>query len=340
MNRKAGPGALCLALLIAQLFLLLLPSASPAADNTIRVLLLDGKNLRVPQKNERLERLGNGNGAVLLSGIKYTGILEVWKSEKGLYVVNELPLEDYVKGVVASEVGSSWDLEALKAQAVISRTYALSQKMNTSSNKPAYHLTSSVLHQVYKGSAVPPSISKAVDETRGEILTYEGKTIISYYHSTSSGFTEDPAEVFGRSYPYLKPVETNSELSPYSLWEKRFPPAELARAAGVNSVDNISIASNTISGRVREFLITSGDNGTVIPATDLRKNLGWDRLPSTMITNISRDNDSFVLEGRGYGHGVGMSQWGALQMAKAGSNYRDILSRFYPGTVIQLNENR
>jgi stage II sporulation protein D len=317
-----------------------MPPIVCAADSTIRVLLLDGKNMKTPKKNEHLERLGNGKSAVLLGGIKYSGVIEVWKGESGLYVVNELPLEDYIKGVVAAEVGNSWDLEALKAQSVVARTYALSHKIGNGSGKMSYHLTSSVLHQVYKGNPVPENIAKAVDETAGEILTYEGKPIVAFYHSCSSNMTEDPAEVFGKSYPYLRPVETKSDLSPYSMWERKFSISELQQAANIGAFDNISIASHTVSGRVRDFLFSFGDNSTLVSAFILRKNLGWDKLPSTMITDLSRDGDYYVFDGGGYGHGVGMSQWGALQMAREGSNYREILSRFYHGTTIQLHENR
>lgn len=315
----------------------LLPSVS-YAETTIRVLLVDGKNTKIPKKDEKIERFGNAKGEVLLSGLKYSGVIEVWKGENGLYIVNEIPLEDYIKGVVAGEVGNSWDIEALKAQAVVARTYALYQKLNN--GKMPYHLTSSVLHQVYKGGNIPENIAKAVNDTRGEILTYDGKPIIAYYHSTSGGMTEDPAEVFGKSYPYLKPVETSCELSPYFMWEKRIPVSEIERASNVTGVKEIMIDGLTVSNRARDFRIITEAGEYKIPAKELRKSLGWDRLPSTMITNIAKDEDFYIFEGKGYGHGVGMCQWTALDMAKKGTSYRDILSKFYPGTVIELYENR
>jgi stage II sporulation protein D len=314
----------------------LLPTVS-YAETTIRVLLVDGKNAKLPKKDEKIQRFGNAKGEVLLSGLKYSGSIEVWKGESGLYIINEIPLEDYIKGVVAGEVGNSWDIEAIKAQAVVARTYALYQKLNSS--KMPYHLTSSVLHQVYKGGNIPENIAKAVNDTKGEILTYEGKPIIAYYHSTSGGMTEDPVEVFGKSYPYLKPVQTSCELSPYFMWEKRIPVSEIEKASTISNIKGIAIDSLTVSNRVRDFRIITDTGEHLIPAKDLRKNLGWDKLPSTMITNITKDEDTFIFEGKGYGHGVGMCQWTALDMAKKGMNYRDILSKFYPGTVIELYEN-
>ncbi len=318
----------------------LLPTAFAFAETTIRVLLVDGKNSKVPQKDEKVEKLGNAKGEVILSGFKYPGALDVWKGENGLYIVNEVPLEDYVKGVVAAEVGSKWDAEALKAQAVASRTYAIYQKLNNSANKISYNLTSSVLHQVYKGSDIPESIAKAVDDTKGEILTYEGSPIAAFYHSTSGGITEDPVEVFGKSYPYLKSVETNCEISPYYMWEKRIPVSELEKALSTSGLKDIFIDSYTDSNRVKNFKIITETDEFTIPGNDLRKNLGWERLPSILITSLTRSGNIYIFEGKGYGHGVGMCQWSALEMAKEGKNYKEILSKFYPGTTLEHYENR
>lgn len=311
----------------------LLPSIS-FAETTIRILLMDNKNPNIPKKGEKVERLGNVKGEVLLSGMKYSGVIEVWKGDNGLYIVNEVSLEDYIKGVVAAEVGSSWDIEALKAQAVVSRTYALYQKMNN--GKMPYHLTSSVLHQVYKSGNVPESIARAVNETKGEIISYEGKPIAAYYHSTSGGMTEDPVEVFGKSYPYLKPVETNCELSPYFMWEKRISVSDIEKASNSVQIKDIIIESYTASNRARNLKIITEAGEYGIPAKELRKNLGWDKLPSTMITNIIKAEDVYIFEGKGYGHGVGMCQWTALDLAKKGMSYREILSKFYPGAIIEL----
>ncbi|MDI6801867.1 MAG: SpoIID/LytB domain-containing protein [Thermodesulfovibrionales bacterium] len=316
------------------LFFVLCPPAF--AETTIKVLLLESKDARIPAKDEKLERLGDKKGEMLVGGIKYSGTIEVWKGEKGLYIVNEIPLEEYIKGVVAGEVSKSWDIEALKAQAVVARTYALYQKLNSGFGKMPFHITSSVLHQVYKGGDVPDNIARAVKETKGEILTYKGQPIVAYYHSTSGGMTEDPSEVFGKSYPYLKPVETMCDLSPYYIWERSIPLSDIEKATNVAGIKDIVIDSHTVSKRVRMLKIISGAGVHSVVAKDLRKNLGWDKLPSTMITKIIRDKDAYIFEGRGYGHGVGMCQWSALGMARSGKSYREILSKFYPGTVIEI----
>ena len=343
-SRKSEVGSLKYIRSAAIFLFILLANAcllnpSSFAETNIRVLLMDNKDFKVPPKEDRLTRLGNTSGVVLLSGIKYSGEIEVWKGEKGLYVINDIPLEEYIKGVVAAEVGRSWDMEALKAQAVVARTYAIYQRLHSPSGMP-YHLTSTVLDQAYKGSNISPNVARAVDETKGEILAFEGKPIIAFYHSTSGGMTEDASDVFGKAYPYLKPVKTNCELSPYYMWEKIIQVAEIEKAVEVQGIKEINIYSHTASGRSREMKIAH-ENGTLtILATDLRKRLGWDRLPSTMITGISKSNSAMVFEGRGYGHGVGMCQWSALQMAKDGKTYREILSYFYPGAVLQHYEDR
>ncbi len=315
------------------------PSPSIAQPN-MRVLLVDGKNAKIPQKDEQVEKIGTARGEVILSGMKYFGNIEVWKGEGGLYIINEISMEDYIKGVVASEVGSKWENEAIKAQAVAARTYALYQRLHNVTSKMRYHLTSTVLHQAYKGSDVPASIVKAVDETKGEVLMYDGSPIIAYYHSTSGGITEDPAEVFGKSYPYLKSIETNCDLSPYYMWEKRLPAADIERAMNVSGLKDIVIDSYTVSNRVKIFRLVTDSGEVEVSGNDFRKNIGWDELPSTLITDITRDGTVYIFEGRGYGHGVGMCQWSALEMAKEGKSYREILSTFYPGTTIERYEDR
>jgi stage II sporulation protein D len=214
------------------------------------------------------------------------------------------------------------------------------QKANGGNGTLPYDVTSSVLHQVFKGGDIPESIAQAVLSTKGEVLTYNGKVIVAYYHSTSGGMTEDAADAFGKGYPYLKPVQTNSELSPYFLWQKKITAKDIEKAAGVQNLKDISIDSYTASGRVRDFLFLHGSGSTKVVAKTLRQSLGWEKLPSTFITSIMRDNGAFIIEGRGYGHGVGMCQWSALFMAREGKTYKDILAYFYQGTILQQYEDR
>ena len=317
------------------LLLLLCPIAE--AGNAIKVLILDDVFQNAPAKDEKIERMGKLKGDLLVNGTHYPGNIEVWKGTGSLDLINELPLEEYIKNVVSAEVGADWDMEALKTQAVISRTYAVYQMLKN--NNPNYHITSSVLHQVYKGANENARISYAVINTEGEILVYNGKPIEAFYHSTSGGLTESPEEVFGKSYPYLKPVAGSCETSPYWIWERRIPLEEIEKAVNVSGIKEIKIASLTSTKRVKTVDIVHGEGTLKLNANDLRKILGWNRLPSTNFS-LTRENGTVVFDGKGYGHGVGLCQWSSLEMARSGMNYRDILSYFYPGTVIQIHENR
>lgn len=326
----------CIFIFILVLFIM--HYASFASAGTIKVLILDEKSPRMPQKNEQLEKISkNMNGELFFGGNHYKGGIEVWKGQNGLYVVNEVPLEEYVKGVTKAEIGPNWEMEAMKAQAVISRTYAVYQKMMNGNS--FYHLTSTVLHQVYKGNSTDETIAFAVNKTAGEILTYEGKPIEAFYHSTAGEKTELPDEVFGKSYPYLRSVESICESSPYSMWERKIQVSEIERALNLSGIEDIKVISHTSTGRAKELSITTQRAQSIVKATELRKLLGWQRLPSTNF-KITKNADLIIFEGKGYGHGVGLCQWSALEMAKKGMNYRDILAYFYPGTEIRLYEGR
>ncbi|MCI0482048.1 MAG: SpoIID/LytB domain-containing protein, partial [Candidatus Dadabacteria bacterium] len=182
-------------------------------------------------------------------------------------------------------------------------------------------------------------VSSAVEETRDEVLTFEGRPIASFYHSTCGGKTENPEDVFGKSYPFLHSVESACTLSPYAAWERSIPAAEIEKALSFTGINKIMIKSFTSTGRVKQLEIVHSSGTATVNAIDLRKVLGWSRLPSTNFS-ISGDGDPFVFEGKGYGHGVGLCQWSMFQMAREGSTYREILAFFYPGTSIQYHENR
>ncbi len=310
------------------------PQASVASD--VRILILDDSVSSVPELGD-IRKIGDVNGKLLFRGTEYTGKLEVFKSRLGLFVVNELPLEEYIKGVVKVEVGDNWPLEALKAQAIAARTYAVYNMQH--SNNGIYHMTSSTLSQLFKGLNSDSDIEEAVNSTRGEILTYNGKPINALYHSTSGGQTELPEEVFGRSFPYLRSVKTECSTSPLYVWERRISRKDLENVFGKSHIESIEIRSKTSTGRAKEIAVVGDEGNMTISALDFRKKLGWRRLPSTWF-EVTGKQDMFLFSGKGYGHGVGMCQWSALEMANRGANYKEILSTFYPGTIITLNENR
>lgn len=285
-----------------------------------------------PLPSEGARSFGMVNGRIIVNGVTYSGNLEVISDNNGLYIIKELPLEDYVEGVVSAESGKDWELEALKAQAVVSRTYALFHKENN--HKKGFHLTSSIMNQAYKGENNNPTIKRAVKETEGEILIYNNKPINSVYHSICVGKTELPDEVWGSSYPYLKSVDCNTKDTPYDNWQRRFSYEDLQKAVGIDGIKDVEVVDYTITGRVKTLRFKTSGSSIDIKATELRRMLGYNRLPSTDFS-VKMDGEMVIFEGRGWGHGVGLSQWGAQEMARNGKTYREILEHYYPEAIIK-----
>jgi stage II sporulation protein D len=315
--------------LLATLFIPLILASFAFSEDTVKILMLESPREPLPSgQTEEIERL---TGKVFFNGQSYSGSFDILKDENGLYVINNLPFENYIEGVVASEVGKDWEIEALKAQAVISRTYAIFNKNINTEN--IFHLTSTVLHQVYKGDNTDPLITQAVEGTTGEILTYEGNPINALYHATCEGKTELPEEVWVESYPYIKSVECNGVNAPYESWQKKFTFDQIRRALEINGITDIYIDSYTSTGRAKTLKIVTEASELEIKATELRKLLGYKALPSTLFS-VTKNDTEVIFDGKGYGHGVGLSQWGALEMARKGKTYKEILAHFYPGTTI------
>ena len=284
-------------------------------------------------------RIKARSGLVRMNGKSYRGWLEVRKKRNGLLlIVNDLDLEDYLQGVVTSEIPHGWEYEALKAQAVAARTYALYQK-RTAGGRP-YHILATVSSQVYGGgSGERPRGAKAVRETQGLVLVYRGEVIPAFYHSSCGGHTEDAAELWGIDEPYLKGVDCEcQEISQYGLWEKKIRKQKIIaalrrRGIGITDIIGMGIKGITSAGRVKEVSVRSPQGERFIPADVLRAALGNTTIPSVFF-ELEMDGDEAVFSGRGSGHGVGLCQWGAEEMAEQGFDFRSILSHYYPGTNI------
>jgi len=313
---------------------ILLIASSVRADDFIKVLMMDSPFDPLP--SEKAVTVQNLDGKIFINEHVYEGSLSILKDNQGIFVVKHLPIEKYIEGVVASEIDKDWDMEALKAQAVIARTYATFYKeLNKGKN---YHLTSTVLHQLYNGDNTDSLISYATRLTKGEILVYQNMPIKAFYHASCEGKTELPEEVWGEKYPYLNSVECQDQDTPYGNWQRKFTYNELAKVLKTDSIDKIMINSYTITGRVKSLIVTSkkddkGASSIEIDATELRHLVGYNELPSTNFKLIHGTGE-VIFKGKGFGHGVGLSQWGALEMARQGKNYRQILTHYYPGTVL------
>ena len=264
--------------------------------------------------------------------------------------VEELPLDTYLLGVVSAEMPANFEQEALNAQALVARTYTLYTIINSHKHENADICDDSSCCQAWisKENRLAKweeslreenwnKIEKAVNTTKGKVITYEGKVIDAFFHSNSGGITETPAEVWGgTNYPYLQSVETSGEdgYSQYSsevtLSKEEFKNKILEKHSDLildyNAENPIEITEYTDSNRVKT--IKAGNIN--ISGVEMRSILG---LKSTNF-NFKIDGDNIIFSVIGYGHGVGMSQTGADSLAKNGSNYEEIVKHFYTGVEI------
>lgn len=285
-------------------------------------------------------RLSPKNDFIYLNGKPHRGTLEITDSKNGLMVVNELYLESYLVGIINNEISSRWPDDVIKTQAIIARTYAIHQRNNR--RKERFHLEGTVMGQVYSGVGKEDSSAiKAVKDTQGEVLTFDGEPALTVYHSNAGGKTEDSSNIWYRGYPYLMPVESPyDEEAPKFEWEFTLPASslkELLNSAGyrLEAPEELKPAEVTASGRVKTILITDANGKSVkLSGEDLRKIIGYSTLRSTMF-EVKKDSDIFVFKGKGSGHGVGLSQWGAKGMAENGYSYKEILKHYYPGTDLK-----
>ena len=268
-----------------------------------------------------------------------TGLVHIVRRGKGFLVINQADLEEYVKGVVPAEVNSSWHPEMLKAQAVAARTYALYQQMLSASRE--YDVVSTVQDQVYKGkTGVDAAVSRALDETRGLVVTYQNAPIYAAFSSTAAGLTEDAMNVWSKDYPYLKGVECPFDLeSPYYHWKASFRLDKLEHTLrqqgfAVGAISSIEPLSFSRGGRVAKLRVVHSEGELILRGEDLRKAVGYSIVPSTQFT-IDALGQDIVLSGYGAGHAVGMCQWGAKELAELGYSFSTILAYYYPGTELQ-----
>ncbi|HEY3247345.1 MAG TPA: SpoIID/LytB domain-containing protein [bacterium] len=286
-------------------------------------------------------RLLPTGGARLLVGIRpYRGVIELRRTAAGrLTVINELDLETYLYGVLKMEVDPRWPAEALKAQAVAARTLAL-YSLNRYAAE-GYDVRATTDTQVYGGViAEDPRATAAVDDTRGIVMLSGGRPVFSAFHSDSGGYTESSEFVWGGRYAYLRGVP-----DPYTAgaaWMVRldFPALEdLLRRAGriIGGIAGIDVGDLSPSGRVLTMHVSTSTGVVDVKGTDLRAIVGAERMKSTLFTVrvIAGDPPIAEFSGRGNGHGVGMSQWGARGQALLGRSYLEILRYYYTGVTLE-----
>ncbi|MBM7868065.1 SpoIID/LytB domain-containing protein [Heliobacterium gestii] len=350
-----------------------------------------------------LQALGDGENRIEINGKKYRGSLRLYhlrsQGASNLALINVIDVETYLYGVVGQEIGLNAPEEAMKTQAVVSRTYALQKRERRAQAGDFYDLRDDQGSQVYKGAdGESPKVRKAVDDTRGQVITFDGALIEAVFHSNSGGYTEDARWVWNSDVPYLRGVpapedkyaeEWGGTAALAYHWRKNLSPADVARKTlsltgkDPGEVQRLRVAETTASGRVirldvvgsrgtvtverdrvrqlldapsTKFTVTDGGASYMVMgygAEGLRKSA----LPAGGIYGITAEGQaemnsdfyvitpdgagpapktpstasggSIVLDGYGFGHGVGLSQWGAMGLARDGKGYNDIIEHYY-----------
>jgi len=291
-----------------------------------------------PTRALRIEPLSDRD--LFINKSRFRGRMDILKETGGLLsAINRLGMENYLYGVLHHEVAAWWPMEALKAQAVAARTYAFYQA--SVSKTLEYDLKSGTSSQVYGGSTTERYRSKrAVDETRGKVLIYQGKVFPAYFHATCGGITAGAQELWKINLPPLAGgVHCGyCRISPHTFWEFKISLPELEMIMNKNSrpvgqILKAEIISETPSARVGSLRITGTLGDAVIAAKDFRVWLGGNHIRSTLFT-INLNDDMLEFHGKGWGHGVGLCQWGAFGQALLGHSYERILQFYYPGSEI------
>ncbi|MBM3267899.1 MAG: SpoIID/LytB domain-containing protein [Candidatus Sericytochromatia bacterium] len=252
----------------------------------------------------------------------------------GVTLINAVPPEDYLYGVLPAEMATGWLIEALKAQAVAARTYAIANLGRRAAL--GFDLYDTTADQVYKGFTIEkPDTNSAVDGTRGQVLTWQERPIAAFFHASSGGETDDAVAVWGQDLPYIQGV-VDLDPSPHARWSASFDAGTLGSAiaalgSGVGTLQGLTVSKTTPHGRAR-WLEARGTAGTAtVDANALRMKLG---LKSTRYL-LTREGAGYKFAGGGWGHGLGMSQWGARAYAQQGEGYQAILARYYADTTLK-----
>lgn len=292
-----------------------------------------------PQGNGMaLEQLGSGeiiveptdDGYVWIGDRWYRGRTRLVRQGQGITAINYVDIEQYLYSVVGAEAVASWPIEALKAQAVAARSYALYKRSTASSS--LYDVDTTVGTQVYKGlDSEYLTTHEAVNGTSGQIMTYGGKVILAAFHSSSGGHTENVEDIWTNPLPYLRGVVDYDQQSPVFQWTKLFSPEEISTRLGtVGRIKTMIPEKTTPHGRVVTMRVIGDRGTTTVTGKKLRKALD---LRSTLF-RVQTDGNNIQVYGRGFGHGLGLSQWGAYSLAKQGVRYQQILGHYYQQAIL------
>ena len=305
------------------------------------------------------------NRFAMANGRRYRGRVNVIRDAAGLTLMNRVPVESYLAGVIGGEMGPRRpdEREAMLAQAVVSRTFALRNRGRW--EPQGFDAWADVRDQVYTGVAgETPAAWEALRATRGEVVRYDGELVDAFFHSTCGSSTADVQEAFrnARAQPYLRPVSDASggghyycELSPRFRWREEWDAVRLRailsrtlaavmdnEGGGLQRITDIEITRTTSSGRVGELRVAFEHGDVRVPGSDVRgvlraqpdQPLGSSAFRLS-VTKAGGQVTRVVATGSGWGHGVGFCQWGAVGRARAGQSYEKIVTTYFPGTNVE-----
>lgn len=280
-----------------------------------------------------------------VSGIKSPRHLELYARKNSFDLIAHIALEDYLEGVLPSEMPASWPMQALKAQAIASRSYTLA--MIKQRHKMHFNLESTVSDQVFDlnkhdliADRIKKRIKTAINDTKGMVLSSKSGIHKAYYHADCGGETEEPGLVWNFN------AKNGTAKDPYcpshrnSKWSTRISQRKLSKLlqkklgiSGKNDFKNLLVLNKSPSGRVVKVKLKFKNKERVISAQKMREILGYDKMKSTLFS-FHQSKSGITIQGKGNGHGVGLCQWGANHWAKAGKTYKQILKHYYPHAKI------
>ncbi len=320
----------------------LISSKSPMriTDIKSRKIRYDGSGRELYFYPERIDTplLVESKGpAISVDGIPYRGMIELHNNLGNISIINIVKMNEYLYGVVPSEIPSLWPAEAVKAQAVAARTYTYHHLM--SEKKALYDLDATTNFQVYKGmSAETQNSNAAVDETSGNIMVYDSRPIVAFFHSTCGGRTMDDKYIWnGDDKPYLQSVKCGyCKESPNYKWEEKISLYDIRhnlnkKFKGTGPITGISLKRQ---GQRVDSVVIQHKNGVLTLSGNEFRLLFPENKIKSMYFSSARTADGIILRGNGWGHGVGMCQWGAKGMAASGADFKTILMHYYKGTSI------
>lgn len=300
-------------------------------------IVLDYNKLKVDAVEIRPEKILLKDLISTIDDKKYFGGVRLNKVSGSFVVINLVPMEKYLRGVVSKEMSPSFPLEALKAQTVAARSFAMKNRKRH--EKEGFDLCDETHCQVYDGAADFESIEKAVDETRGEVMMFRGKVADTNFHTDSGGMTENVGEVWGTAAPYLVAVKEIFKLG--EPWTVKVTAKDFSSRFGeFGNLKSVKLSKLTIgkdakdrssSGRVKSVQIVGTKKTLTVSGNDLRKKFS---LPSTLF-DMKFAGGEVIFTGYGRGHGVGMSQVGAKSYAQDGWSYKKILEHYYRGAELK-----